>query len=326
MQCRKINILTIKERRPEPLASILDTRVPFEKMDLEHKAIERIKMASEMSLYHYGQPLVCTYSGGKDSDVIRELFKRSGVPYELHNSHTTVDAPQTVYHIRDVFRDAELGGIKAQIEMPKYKGNPVTMWSLISQKGMPPSRLMRYCCQVLKETGCANRYIATGVRWDESNQRAERQAYETNTRKKQDAIRLSDEVMLMNDNSDKRRMLEHCHLKGKMIVNPIIDWTHRDIWDFIHTENISYNCLYDMGYKRVGCIGCPMAGKGRWKEFADFPTYQRAYIRAFDKMLETLREKGASPKWKTGHDIFLWWMEDKNVEGQMDLFEDGFIR
>lgn len=39
----------------------------FRKMDLEHKAIERIKMASEMSLHHYGQPLVCTYSGGKDS-------------------------------------------------------------------------------------------------------------------------------------------------------------------------------------------------------------------------------------------------------------------
>ena len=69
-------------------------------MDLEHKAIERIKMASDMSLHHYGLPLVCTYSGGKDSDVILELFKRSGVQFEVHNSHTTVDAPQTVYHIR----------------------------------------------------------------------------------------------------------------------------------------------------------------------------------------------------------------------------------
>ena len=47
------------------------------KMDKEKKSIERIKMASEMSLHHYGKPLVCTYSGGKDSDVILELFKRS---------------------------------------------------------------------------------------------------------------------------------------------------------------------------------------------------------------------------------------------------------
>lgn len=67
-------------------------------MDKEQKAIERIKMASEMSLQHYGRPLVCTYSGGKDSDVMLELFKRSGIPFEVHNSHTTADAPQTVYH------------------------------------------------------------------------------------------------------------------------------------------------------------------------------------------------------------------------------------
>lgn len=66
-------------------------------MDKEQKSIERIKMASEMSLQHYGRPLVCTYSGGKDSDVMLELFKRSGIPFEVHNSHTTADAPQTVY-------------------------------------------------------------------------------------------------------------------------------------------------------------------------------------------------------------------------------------
>lgn len=54
-----------------------------EKMDKEKKAIERIKMASEMSLYHYGRPLVCTYSGGKDSDVMLEIFKRSGITTEM---------------------------------------------------------------------------------------------------------------------------------------------------------------------------------------------------------------------------------------------------
>lgn len=70
-------------------------------MDLEQKAIKRIQTASEMSLYHYGKPLVCTYSGGKDSDVILELFRRGGIPFEVHNSHTTADAPHTVRHIRD---------------------------------------------------------------------------------------------------------------------------------------------------------------------------------------------------------------------------------
>lgn len=73
-------------------------------MDLEQKAIERIRLASGFSLKHYGKPLVCTYSGGKDSDVMLELFRRAGIPFEVHNSHTTADAPQTVRHIRNVLK------------------------------------------------------------------------------------------------------------------------------------------------------------------------------------------------------------------------------
>lgn len=292
-------------------------------MDLEKKAIERIKLASEMSIQHYEKPLVCTYSGGKDSDVMLELFKRSGILFEVHNSHTTVDAPQTVYHIRDKFKKLEEQRIKCTIEKPTYKGKSVTMWSLIPQKKMPPWRRMRYCCSVLKETGCANRFISTGVRWDESKSREERQAFETNTAKKEDKVALPDEIMLMNDNDDKRKMMEHCQLKGKMIVNPIIDWTHRDIWEYIQQEHIDYNPLYDCGYKRVGCIGCPMAGKGRYAEFADFQTYERAYIRTFGKMLEALKADGKKPRWKTGYDVFLWWMEDENINGQYGMDFEG---
>lgn len=292
-------------------------------MDLEQKAIERIKIASEMSLQYYKQPLVCAYSGGKDSDVTLELFKRSGIPFEVHNGHTTVDAPPTVYHIRKKFRELELQGIKATVEMPTYKGKRVTMWTLIPQKAMPPTRLARYCCSVLKETGCANRFIATGVRWDESNARKKRAAYEVIGRNKSEKISVTDEIMLMNDNSDKRRMTERCMKKNKMAVNPIIDWTHRDVWDYIHSEHIEYNPLYECGYKRVGCIGCPIANKRRYKEFADFPTYKRMYIKAFDNMLQVLKEKGVKTTWKSGYDVFLWWMEDENIEGQMTI--DDYI-
>lgn len=283
-------------------------------MDLEKKSIERIKLASELSLHHYGQPLVCTYSGGKDSDVMLALFKRSGVPFEVMNSHTTVDAPQTVYHIRNTLKKLDEKGIHCSIHMPD-----MTMWELIVKKKMPPCRMQRYCCEYLKENSSPHRFVATGVRWDESVKRAARGIMEVRGRKSQDRI------SLMNDNDDKRSLIERCEMKGATIVNPIIDWTHRDIWDYIRSENIKYNQLYDMGYKRVGCIGCPMAGKGRWKEFADFPTYKRAYIRAFDKMLDAIHAAGKETKWKTGEDVFLWWMQDDNVEGQMNLFEDGFI-
>lgn len=291
-------------------------------MDKEQKAIERIKIASEMSLQHYKKPLMCTYSGGKDSDVMLELFKRSGVPFEVVNSHTTADAPDTVYHIREVFKNLEQDGIPCQIVKPTYKDKPVSMWSLIPQKLMPPSRTVRYCCQILKETTGKDRYVATGVRWDESSARSERGEFEKigSTKKNKESF---SKIMLMNDNDAKRRMTELCMQKNKMVVNPIIDWTHRDIWEYIESQQIPVCRLYECGYKRVGYVGCPMAGKRRYKEFADFPAYKKLYIHAFERMIEVRKGKGLECKWKTGEEVFKWWMEDDSVPGQLEFdFEE----
>lgn len=291
-------------------------------MDKEKKAIERIKMASEMSLNYYQKPLICTYSGGKDSDVVLELFKRSGVPFEVHNSHTTADAPQTVNHIRKAFRELEVKGIPCEIGKPTYMGERTSMWKLIPKKLMPPTRIVRYCCSVLKESSCNNRYIATGVRWEESNARQGRGEFEKigAAIKKKEKF---DSVMLMNDNDARRRMTELCMQKNKMVVNPIIDWTNADIWDFIHSEHIEVCELYNCGYNRVGCIGCPMAGKMRYKEFADFPAYKKLYIQAFEKMLEERKRRGKTSEWRSGEEVFFWWMNDDNIPGQMSI--DDFI-
>lgn len=292
-------------------------------MDLEHKAIERIKMASEMSLHYYGKPLVCTYSGGKDSDVMLELFKRSGISFEVHNSHTTADAPQTVYHIQEIFQGLELQGIRCEIDYHRRtEGGRTTMWNLIPERLMPPSRRMRYCCSELKETGCANRMIATGVRWAESNKRKEREAFESISKNRNRKIRITDEKMLLTDNDDTRKLFEQCQLKAKTVVNPIIDWEDRDIWDYYWYECKTHNPLYKMGYYRVGCIGCPMASKKRWKEFADFPKYKQMYINAFNRMLEVRKSRNLGGNWKNGEEVFLWWMEDKNISGQMSFEKD----
>lgn len=287
-------------------------------MDKEKKAIERIRMASEMSLHHYKKPLVCTYSGGKDSDVMLELFRRSGIPFEVHNSHTTADAPQTVRHIRKVFRGLELDEIKCETELPTYKGKRTSMWKLIPEKLMPPTRMARYCCTVLKETGCKNRYIATGVRWDESATRMQREEFEKLANKKKDKEKFT-VTMLMNDNDKRRRMNELCMQQNKMVVNPIIDWTHRDVWEYIKSEKIDVCDLYKCGYGRVGCIGCPMTGKRMRREFKDFPEYKKLYIHAFERMLKERERRGKENTWKTGEDVFAWWIGDENVPGQMHI-------
>ena len=285
-------------------------------MDLEQKAIERLKMASEMSLRYYSQPLLCTYSGGKDSDVMLELLIRSGIPFEVQNSHTTADAPETVYHIRKVFKRLELKGIKYTIDYPKYKGERTSMWSLIPQKLMPPTRLVRYCCQVLKEGAGDGRMVATGVRWDESSQRASRGGMEIIGRTKKEAI------ILTNDNTDKRRFFEKCEARAKSVCNPIIEWKNADIWDFIHSEKIEMNPLYKCGFDRVGCIGCPMANKKRYFEFSVYPKYKQMYIKAFEKMIQERLRRGLETQWETGEEVFAWWMNEDINQLTLDFEEE----
>ena len=105
-------------------------------MDLEQKAIDRLKAASDMSLRLYKQPLVITYSGGKDSDVLLHLAEASGIQFEVLHSLTTADAPQTVYHVRDTFHRLEDKGIKCTVDKHvQQDGSRITMWNLIPPDG-----------------------------------------------------------------------------------------------------------------------------------------------------------------------------------------------
>lgn len=290
----------------------------MDKLDI---AIKRIKEASDMSLYYYEKPLLLTYSGGKDSDAVREVAKIAGIPYEIQHSHTTADAPETVRHVRKVFRELEQQGVKCTINYPVYKGERTSMWKLIPQKLMPPTRLVRYCCAILKETAGKDRFIATGVRWDESPRRK-------NTRGVVETINRNPDkrIILTNDNDDKRVLFESCARLGAKTVNPIIDWDNNDVWDFLHDQNTNVNPLYcDFG--RVGCVGCPLAGKkGREAEFLRWPKYKSMWISSFDKMIKSRCESGKmDSSWRmgtSGVDVFNWWMEYDVLPGQIDLLED----
>lgn len=285
-------------------------------------AVKRLREAAEMSQALYDKPLLVTYSGGKDSDTVLRLAQIAKIPFEVQHSHTTADAPETVYHVRDKFRELELAGIKCEIDYhTQPDGTRTTMWNLIPKKLIPPTRLVRYCCAELKEGGGKDRMITTGVRWDESTARKSRGALEIISKRREKSI------FLNNDNDEDRRLFETCTMKGKRVANPIIDWETSDVMDFLTGEKVKLCSLYSEGWKRVGCIGCPMAGKHRYAEFARYPTYKKAYIRAFDKMMEMRRLRGM-PRGvemdETGVDVFHWWMQDGILPGQTVLpgFED----
>lgn len=100
-------------------------------MDLEQKAIMRLREAADTSERFYKAPLIVTTSGGKDSSVCVALAEKAGIDFEVMHNHTTVDAPETVYFIRREFKRLEEKGVKCTVNYPHYKGERVTMWSLI---------------------------------------------------------------------------------------------------------------------------------------------------------------------------------------------------
>lgn len=280
-------------------------------------AVKRLQSSSEMSLYLYERPLLLTYSGGKDSDATIEVAKIAGIPFEVQHSHTSADAPETVRHVREKFRALELDGIKCGITYPTYKGQRTSMWDLIPRKLMPPTRLVRYCCEILKENAGRDRWIITGVRWAESARRkASRGIYEANGGRKA-------KIMLNSDNDDLRQLTETCASKNKRTVNPIIDWSDDEVWALLRDRRVQCNPLYcDFG--RVGCVGCPMAGKsGREREFLRWPRYKRLYLAAFDRMLAERNARGKQAYgWQDAMDVYNWWMEYDVLPGQLNILEE----
>jgi len=170
----------------------------------------------------------------------------------------------------------------------------MTMWDLIPKKLMPPTRLARYCCESLKEGGGSGRVVVTGVRWAESFKRS------------------------------KRKLVESCFKNtGKSYLNLIIEWTDKEVWEYTRQEGIKYCLLYDEGFKRLGCIGCPMAGINRLTEFERYPKIKNAYLSAFDRMLKNRNEKGKDTQWKTPEEVMEWWLYGSNEDDpdQTVMFE-----
>ncbi len=112
----------------------------------------------------------------------------------------------------------------------------------------------RLCCQVRK-TNPLNGYLKTldawitSIRADQTEQRSDSSRFE----------------------------IDYLH-GGMLKINPILDWTTDQVWDYVRKNDVPYNKLHDMGYPSIGCDPCtraveegedPRAGRWWWEQGSD---------------------------------------------------------
>lgn len=165
---------------------------------------------------------------------------------------TSVDPPEVIRFVKKNYPDVEL--IKPRM----------SIYEMAKKKGCLPTRLVRWCCEEFKEMSGAGKVTLIGIRKSESTNRKKRNEIETGDRK------FSGTFDQWSEHQEK--MVTCVGGKDKILVSPILYWTEKDVWDYLKRMHIPYCELYDKGYKRIGCIMCPMSNyKQNVREMKNFP-------------------------------------------------------
>jgi len=185
-------------------------------------------------------------SFGKDSDCIVELAKMAGVAHHCEHNLTTIDPPELIWYGKRTRPGTHIN--KQPISM---------LEKMVCRKSSgPPTRLQRWCCELYKEQGGNGQAKVIGVRIEESPRRA----------------------LLWKE------FVRHKKDHSAFFLCVIAYWTTDDVWEFHKLRNLPHCCLYDEGFTRLGCIGCPLAGpEGQRKGFERWPKYEKMWRNAFDR-------------------------------------------
>ena len=262
-------------------------------------SVELIRKAEKLALaYDPENGYYNTFSGGKDSQCLYHIVKLAGVKHKTHMNLTSVDPPEVIRFVKTQYPDVDL--IKPEKSIYQYA---------VDMKILPTMRV-RWCCAKFKESAGAGKVTLIGIRHAESPRRAKRNEVEINNRKFSGNLdELDDyrkarnaqkrgrkpkgyrEVTIVNATGE--RTLGCIRGKESLLISPIINWTDDDVWTFLNTLGITHCELYDQGWHRIGCIGCPMSSaKQKILENKLWPHVKRNWIKA----IKAIRNRGGIQK------------------------------
>ena len=250
-------------------------------------SVELLQKAEKIALnYDAEQGYFLAFSGGKDSQALYHIAQLAGVRFQGHMNLTSVDPPEVIRFVKKNYPEVEL--IKP--------GKSIFQHAI--EKKILPSMRVRWCCAEYKETAGAGKVTLIGIRKAESSRRAKRNEVEINNRKfsgdldgldeyRQEqkakrARRKSKEQGVNITNADEEQTLGCIHGKESLLISPIIYWTEKDVWEFLNdVVRVPHCSLYDEGWHRIGCIGCPMSSyKQKMIENKRYPHIKRGWIKA----------------------------------------------
>jgi phosphoadenosine phosphosulfate reductase len=302
------------------------------------KSIALLRKAERIAkMYDPENGFFLAFSGGKDSQALYHIAQMAGVQFKAHFSPTSCDPPQLIRFIRRNYPDVEFAKLKMSI------------YDMAVKKHFPPTRFVRWCCAEYKENAGAGKVTLIGIRHQESTKRAARNEVEISSHKFSGdwdefiKYRASKEYKNLNQDEfthDKESEVRCINGKDSLLISPIIDWTDRDVWEFLNDVAKVPHCeLYDPPYNqhRIGCILCPMAPRRqKLKHIKLWPYAKQKWIKAFEKIIEYYNEReangggnyssdksfgtvvSANLRWGgagiTAEDLFDWWISNLSYQ------------
>lgn len=250
-------------------------------------SVELLQKAEKIALnYDAENGYYLAFSGGKDSQALFHMTQLAGVKFRGHMNLTSVDPPEVIRFVKKNYPEVEL------IKPDK------SIFQHAVEKQILPTMRVRWCCKEYKETAGAGKVTLIGIRKAESSRRAKRNEVEINNhkfsgnldgldeyrqeQKAKRARRKSKEQGVNITNADEEQTLGCIHGKESLLISPIIYWTEQDVWEFLNdVVRVPHCSLYDEGWHRIGCIGCPMSShKQKIIENERYPHVKRGWIKA----------------------------------------------